>query len=159
MGRVHRLARFLLVGGIGFVVNTALVALLTGRGVPNLVASLLATETVILMNYTLHEVFTFGTRQLTLRRLGTYNLAAALGLVITAVAFDVVSRTTGLPLILRNLVAVACGTGSNFLLSARFVWGTRPGPCRRSDGHPHTAGMTSIAEASTTQVSGSPSRQ
>ena len=127
MGRVHRLARFVLVGGIGFVVNTILVAVLTGRGVPNLVASLLATETVIIMNYTLHEAFTFGTRQLTLRRLGAYNLAAALGLVITAVAFDLVSRGTDLPLVVRNLVAVACGTGSNFLLSARFVWGTRAG--------------------------------
>ena len=127
MGRINRLVRFVLVGGIGFLVSTGLIAVMTGRGVPNFVASLLATETVIVLNYSLHEVFTFGTRQLTLRRLGTYNLAAALGLVITAVAFDAISRGTDLPLIVRNLMAVACGTASNFLLSARYVWGTRAG--------------------------------
>ena len=125
--RIDRLVRFLLVGGVGFVVSTGLLALLTGRGVPNFLASLLATEAVIVLNYSLHEVFTFGTRQLRLRRLATYNLAAALGLVITAVAFDLVSRSTDLPLVVRNLLAVACGTGSNFLLSSRFVWGTRAG--------------------------------
>ncbi len=127
LGRIDRLTRFVMVGGVGFVVSTTLIALLTSRGVPNFLASLLATETVIILNYSLHEVFTFGTRQLTLRRLGTYNLAAALGLVITAVAFDVVSRSTDLPLVVRNLMAVACGTGSNFLLSSRFVWGTKAG--------------------------------
>lgn len=127
LGRIDRLVRFLLVGGVGFVVSTGLIALLTSRGVPNFLASLLATETVIILNYSLHELFTFGTRQLTVRRLATYNLAAALGLVITAVAFDLVSRSTDLPLVVRNLVAVACGTSSNFLLSSRFVWGTKAG--------------------------------
>ena len=126
-GRLDRLIRFVLVGGVGFVVSTALLAVLVTQGVPNFLASLIATEGAIVLNYSLHEVFTFGTRQLTWRRLATYNAAAALGLVITAAAFDVLSRTTGLPLVVRNLLAVGCGTGSNFLLSSRFVWGTRAG--------------------------------
>lgn len=126
-GRLDRLARFVLVGGVGFVVSTALLAVLVGRGLPNFLASLLATEGAIVLNYSLHELFTFGTRQLTWRRLATYNAAAALGLVITAAAFDALSRTTDLPLVVRNLLAVGCGTGSNFLLSSRLVWGTRAG--------------------------------
>ena len=127
IGRLERLVRFLMVGGVGFVVSTTLLALLTGRGVPNFLASLLATEMVIVLNYMLHEVFTFGTRRLTWRRLGAYNLAAGLGLLITAGAFDAISRVTDLPLVVRNLLAVASGTTSNFLLSARFVWGAGPG--------------------------------
>ena len=128
MHRGERLVRFVLVGGIGFVVSTAVLAVLVDRGLPNFVASLLATETAIIGNYLLHEVFTFGTRELSWRRLGTYNLAATLGLVITAVAFDAISRSVpDWPLVLRNLGAVACGTASNFLLSAKFVWGTQLG--------------------------------
>lgn len=127
MGRLERLVRFVAVGGVGFVASTAVLAVLVSQGLPNFVASLIATEIAIVGNYLLHEVFTFGTRQLTLRRLGTYNLAAALGLLITAVAFDLISRSSDLPLVVRNLMAVACGTGSNFLLSARFVWGTKAG--------------------------------
>lgn len=136
MHRVERLVRFVMVGGIGFVISTAVLAVLVGRGLPNFVASLLATETAILGNYLLHEAFTFGTRELSWRRLGTYNLAAALGLVITAVAFDLVSRSApDWPLVLRNLAAVACGTGSNFLLSAKFVWGTRLVPSSAAADH------------------------
>jgi putative flippase GtrA len=127
MGRVQRLVRFVAVGGVGFVVGTLLLAVFVDRGLPNFLASLLATECAIINNYVLHEVFTFGTRRLTLRRLGTYNLAAALGLVITAVAFDGISRVVDWPLVVRNLLAVGCGTTSNFLLSSRFVWGTRAG--------------------------------
>jgi len=128
MGRLERLVRFVMVGGLGFVVSTAILALLVAQGLPNFVASLTATEIVIVMNSLLHERFTFGTRVFTWRRLLTYNLAAGLGLVITAVAFDLISRgAPDLALVVRNLLAVACGTASNFLLSARFVWGTRAG--------------------------------
>lgn len=127
MGRLERLVRFVMVGGLGFVVSTAILALLVSQGLPNFLSSLLATEFVIIMNYLLHEVFTFGTRQFTVRRLLTYNLAAGLGLLITAGAFDLISRSVDWPLVVRNLAAVACGTTSNFLLSARFVWGTRAG--------------------------------
>lgn len=135
MGRFERLVRFVMVGGLGFVVSTAILALLVAQDLPNFLASLIATEIVIVMNYLLHEVFTFGTRVFTWRRLLTYNLAAALGLVITAVAFDFVSRSApDLPLVVRNLLAVACGTASNFLLSARFVWGTRAGAVMTDEG-------------------------
>lgn len=128
MGRLQRLVRFVGVGGVGFVVSTAIVAVLVGRGLPNFVASLVATEVAIVNNYLLHEVFTFGTRRASWRRLAAYNLAAGLGLLITATAFDVLARTTDLPLVLRNLLAVGCGTASNFLLSSRFVWAAPHGP-------------------------------
>lgn len=127
MGRVQRLARFVCVGGVGFVFSTAVLAVLVGQGLPNFLASLLATEAAIVLNYVGHEMFTFGTRQVTWRRLATYNLSAALGLVITAAAFDAISRGTDLPLVVRNLLAVGCGTASNFLISSRFVWGTKAG--------------------------------
>ena len=128
MGRVQRLVRFVAVGAVGFVVSTLLVGLLVSRGLPNFLASLLATEAAIVGNYLLHEAVTFGTRRVTRRRLGTYNLAAAAGLLITATAFDLVARAVpDWPLVVRNLLAVGCGTTSNFLLSARFVWGTRAG--------------------------------
>lgn len=127
MSRLQRLFRFVCVGGLGFVFSTTVLALLVGQGLPNFVASLLATEAAIILNYVGHEMVTFGTRRLTWRRLATYNASAALGLLITAVAFDAISRGTDLPLVVRNLLAVGCGTASNFLISSRFVWGTRAG--------------------------------
>ena len=145
MGRVQRLVRFVGVGGVGFLFSTGVLAVLVGRGLPNFVASLLATEAAIVLNYTGHEMFTFGTRQVTWRRLATYNASAALGLVITAVVFDAISRGTDLPLVVRNLLAVGCGTTSNFLISARLVWGTKAGavappptgaPLTGTDEHP-----------------------
>ncbi len=127
MSRVQRLVRFVCVGSVGFLFSTGVLAVLVGQGLPNFLASLLATEAAIVLNYVGHEMFTFGTRRVTWRRLATYNLSAALGLVITAVAFDAISRVTDLPLVVRNLVAVGCGTTSNFLISSRLVWGTKAG--------------------------------
>lgn len=123
MGHAHRLVRFVSVGVVGFVVSTAILAVLVGH-LPNLLASLLATEVAILGNYTLHEFFTFKTGRVAVRRAMVYNASAAVGLVITAVAFDQISRQVPeWPLVVRNLAAVASGTLSNFLLSSRFVWG------------------------------------
>ena len=126
MGRLQRLVRFLAVGVVGFGVSTLVLWVLVGRGLPDFLASLLATEVAIVHNYLWHEVVTFGTRQATWRRLVTYNLAAGVGLLITATAFAVASRVLpDVPLVARNLLAVGCGTTSNFLLSMRFVWGER----------------------------------
>lgn len=126
MGRLQRLARFVTVGVLGFGVSTAGLWVLVGQGLPDFLASLLATEVAVIHNYLWHEAVTFGTKQVTWRRLVTYNLAAGVGLVITATAFALISRALpDVPLVVRNLLAVGCGTTSNFVLSMRFVWGER----------------------------------
>ena len=57
--RFGRMSRFALIGGIGAVVNIALVAALTSVGAGYLLAALIAAEVTIVMNFGLQERFVF----------------------------------------------------------------------------------------------------
>ena len=57
--RFGRMSRFAVIGGVGALVNIAIVALLTGWGTAYLAAAVIAAELTIVMNFLLQERFVF----------------------------------------------------------------------------------------------------
>jgi putative flippase GtrA len=113
--------RFGVVGGIGTVVNLAVLHLLHVLGeVPFPLASALATEIAILSNYVGNELWTFHLRRLSLRRLAKFNAGALASLLVTVtvatVANDVVHP------LLAQLTGIGVGSGLNFALNFGWVW-------------------------------------
>ena len=120
------LARFLLVGGSGVVVNScALVALHQWAGVPLLVASPLAVELSIIHNFVWNDRWTFRNRARSrpqLARFARFNLVSLIGLLITTSITVLLVEITGLQYLLSNLCGVALATLYNFSANVHWTW-------------------------------------
>ena len=112
-----QLVRFSLVGGVGFVINVAVYALLVhGAGVHYLVANVAAWLVAVSNNFVLNRHWTFDARQ------GRAHLQAArfLTVSVTAEALSLLLLTAfvqgaGLEKVLAQAHAVACATPLNFI--------------------------------------------
>ncbi|MCS6770227.1 MAG: GtrA family protein [Candidatus Caldarchaeum sp.] len=123
-----RFTKFALVGGVGLVVNTVLLYLLTTYVFGErlyLAAAAISLEASILNNFLLNEYWTFRDRRggkgfLTrmLKFHGSRIVGAATSLVILYVLTDLL----GLYYLVSNLIAVLLGTAVNYLTSNFWVW-------------------------------------
>ena len=113
--------RFAVVGGLGVLVNLAVLEVLHGRlGVLFAPASALATEAAIVANYLGNELWTFHLRRLSLRRFAQFNLVALAGLLVTVVVATGAERLVDYRL--AQLGGIACGALVNFALNFRWTW-------------------------------------
>jgi len=128
-----RFVRFGLVGGVGAVLNTALLYLLVHVGHwAYLPAAAVATEAAILGNFVLNDRWTFRDargRTPWPRRVARYNLVAFGGLVVSLVTLAALTATLRLHYLVANLVAIGVATLWNYTVNARFTW-----VARRADG-------------------------
>ena len=121
-----RLTRFVVVGGIGVVVNSLSLTLLHQVLQLHLVvASTASTEIAILGNFVLDDRWTFGCRTWRFSRLAKFNLASLTTLVVTVATVWLLTHRVGLHYLLANLVAVGVAGTLNFVSSATWVWGAR----------------------------------
>ncbi len=128
---LRQLWRFLLVGVAGFALDMgALAFLLYGAGYNQseaqlLVCRLVAFLAAISLTFVLNARYTFGARVRHARVTG-YVLIQVLGAGINLGTYTllVLGPLTGLPLV-AMVIGSAAATGSNFLLSRRFVYGWR----------------------------------
>lgn len=126
----RRLLQFALVGTLGVLVNTTLLALLVEvGGLHPVVASALATEAAILGNFALNDRWTFrdahplhASARGWMRRAVHYHLVALGGLVVSV---GVLAALTG-GLRLHYLAANGCAVGAGFLWNyagnCRLTW-------------------------------------
>lgn len=125
---LRQLWRFLLVGAAGFALDMALLAfLLYGAGYNEtetqlLLCRLAAFLAAIALTFILNARYTFGSRVRHANVTG-YLLIQAAGAAINlgVYALLVLGPLTSLPL-LSMVIGSAAATGSNFLLSRRFVY-------------------------------------
>ena len=118
------MARFGAVGVLGVVVNNAVLLAAHGLGgLPLLVASTIAVEISILHNFFWNERWTFGSKSVSVRRLGKFNLTSLGGLVITTGVLYVLVTYFRFQYILANLVGIGFATAWNFALSMVWTWG------------------------------------
>ncbi len=119
-------ARFGLVGGVGAVLNTALLYLLVHVGhYAYLPAAAVATEAAILSNFVLNDRWTFqGARGRApwIRRVARYNIVALGGLVVSLVALAALTATLHLHYLVANLIAIGVATLWNYTANVRFTW-------------------------------------
>jgi dolichol-phosphate mannosyltransferase len=133
-----RLARFLVVGASGAIVNLgALAVLLEVFAVPVLSGKIVAIELSILWNFVLNDRFTFRDRRGehgVVVRLLKYNLVALVGLVIqlgiSSLTDDALVRVLGLGAVghlryLGQAVGIVAATAWNFLSNLLWTWRVR----------------------------------
>lgn len=122
--RLTRLSKFLVVGGIGVLVNSvALFILFQLVHLPLVVASALSTELVIVNNFYWNDRWTFGREQLSLRRFAQFNLVSLAGLVIATSTLWGLVRSLGVYYLVANLLGITVATAWNFAANSFWTWG------------------------------------
>jgi putative flippase GtrA len=130
-----RLLKFLVVGGVGVVVNLVVMALLIQSGFSgDWRDSAIASAVAALHNYLLNNHWTFSDRRRNGRALLNgaflYLPMAAVGIAITTVSYSILSQArfrsnlgaSSLYLLGAQLVSILFGTYLNFALNKSFTW-------------------------------------
>lgn len=119
-----RFGKFVVVGGMGALVNTLMLFILYQRvRLPLVVASPIAVEISIINNFLWNDRWTFGRKGLSLGRFVKFNAVSSGGLVITTVTLWALVNEAGLRYIAANLVGIGLATTWNFALNALWTWG------------------------------------
>jgi putative flippase GtrA len=138
-----RLGPFVAVGAAGFAVQLALLHVLVAyAGVHYLVATALAVEAAILLNFACHSQWTWRDRQprppedkraARLRQLARFNSLSALSsLTGNVVLTALLVRTLGVPVVVANVFAVVLVSAINFAGLDRWVFAATSAPGRPS---------------------------
>lgn len=118
--------RFLMVGASGTVVNMGVLWLLVTAGLPHLPAVLISTESSILSNFFLNDLWTFRQSTATERslsaRLWRYQLVSSLTALLTIALFILFSDVAHVYYLLAQFVAIGTATIINFGINMRFTW-------------------------------------
>jgi putative flippase GtrA len=130
-----RLFKFLVVGGIGVVVNLVVMALLIKVGYSrDWRASAIASAVAALHNYLLNNHWTFGDRRRNGRALVNgaflYLPLAAAGIAVTTVSYSILTQSRFLNnfgvssfyLLGAQLISILFGTFLNYNLNKVFTW-------------------------------------
>jgi putative flippase GtrA len=121
-----KLMKFLIVGGLGTLVNTGiLIVLYHHLHVTLVVASAVATESAICHNFVLNDMWTFGRRRLSLSRFARFNVVSLGGQCITIATLWALVRYTQVHYIAANLVGVGLAVLWNFAVNVHWTWGTK----------------------------------
>lgn len=123
---VHRAWKFGLVGASGMVVNTALLALVSGGlGVHYLVGVVLATQGSTLWNFAFTDVWVFAERRdpaASWRRLRHFWLVNNSALVLRAPLVGVLTDGFGLHYLLSNLATLLVMFVIRYVASEVWIW-------------------------------------
>jgi len=118
--------KFLVVGGLGTLVNTAILVILYHYAHLALVAaSALATELAIAHNYLWNNYWTFGRRGVSLRQFTRFNLVSLGGQCITVATLWVLVQHAGLHYVVANIVGIGLALVWNFAVNVRWTWGPK----------------------------------
>ena len=138
------LAKFLAVGGVAFLVNQAVLALLYEYGlswmprsastpigdidVALLVASVIAVEVSIIARFLLNDAWTFRDRRDRpfWQRFVQSNLGSFGSPLISLATVNVLTPVFGISYLVANAIGIALGLAWNWGWSSRVVWRPRP---------------------------------
>ncbi|MCS7106493.1 MAG: glycosyltransferase family 2 protein [Acidilobaceae archaeon] len=121
---LSRPLRFALVGASGVLVNLGSMALLLSLGLPVDLASLTAIELSIAWNFSLHELWTFGSgfSRGVLRRYLGYHASVLAGALTQYLVMRLLYTLLSLNPLLGQLIGVFAGFLLNYALSRSLVW-------------------------------------
>lgn len=119
-----RLAKFMVVGGTGVLVNSVVLFLLYQVAtLPLVPASITAVETAIVNNFVWNNLWTFQERSFSLGRFASFNVVSLGGLMISTGTLYMLNEWAGVYYLLANLIGIALATSWNFGLSFIWTWG------------------------------------
>jgi putative flippase GtrA len=123
LGRGNWIVKFVVVGGSGAVLNTAVLYMLyRWLQIPLVAASAVAVELAVVNNYLLNDRWTFAARSPRLRRFAKFNATSLGGLAVNVLSVWFLARI-GVHFIVANLAGIAAGFAVNLALSGTWVWG------------------------------------
>lgn len=120
----YRLPKFLIVGLSGVFVNMVVLYILANiLGIPVFIASPAAIELATINNFTLNDRWTFKRFRLMgswYKRLLKYHAAVGLGNLVNYAVVLVLHSLLGV--MVANIIGIAMGFITNYLVSSEFVW-------------------------------------
>jgi putative flippase GtrA len=125
------LRRFIVVGGVAYVVNQALLAALyEGADLGLLPASMLALEASILVRFGLNDRWTFRGRcgRSLWQRFYTANLSSFGSPLIALTCVNLLTPALGVSYLVANSIGITLGLAWNWLCSDRLVWADTTAP-------------------------------
>lgn len=120
--------RFVVVGGLGFLINLAGLWIFHGRlGLPLLAAQLLAAELALLSNFTLHHHWTYQNydRQSFGARLAKFHATAWLGGAITSGLTWLLATRANVQYLLALVAGSLVALVWNYFFNKFFIWSRR----------------------------------
>lgn len=121
-----RLGKFLIVGGLGTLVNTGiLIVLYQMLHLALVAASIVATELAIGHNFLWNNYWTFGQRHMSLQRFARFNAVSLGGQCITVATLWALVHYASLHYVVANLAAIGLALIWNFTVNVRWTWGTK----------------------------------
>jgi len=122
-----RFAKFVVVGGLGTLVNTGiLVALHQYAHFALVAASVVASELAIAHNFLWNNYWTFERRGVSLSRFVRFNGVSLGGQCIAIVSLWMLVRYAGMHYVVANLVGIGLALLWNFAANVRWTWGRAP---------------------------------
>ncbi len=126
-----RLFKFSIVGGIGAVISTVLLWILTEFvGLYYLFSSVIAIEIAILMQFLMNDRWTFkdektdSSGQL-IKRIIKSNIWRSGGLVVNISVLYILTEYMGVYYLISNILGIFCAFLLNYILESRLTWGIR----------------------------------
>jgi dolichol-phosphate mannosyltransferase len=121
-----RFTRFGVVGGVGAVVNMAILYLLVHYGGWNhMAAAVVATEAAILSNFAMNDRWTFRDSLSSISWVGRmvrYNAIACGGAAISLGVLAALTLGVGMHYLVANVLAIGAGTIWNYVVNSRITW-------------------------------------
>ncbi len=153
-----RLLRFLLVGGIGYLVNQLVLYLIYDgpftlglpakgddwttplfyiRDLRLLVASVAAVEAAILSNFLWHNFWTFSgaSGQRIYYRFLKFNITSLGSPAISLLMTNTLTPYLGVHYLIANSIGILLGTTWNWLWASKVIWRRPPAPKRKRKGY------------------------
>ncbi len=141
--------RFLIVGGLGYLINQSFLLLLYDSSIlpflpPRdsdaallffthddarlLVASIIAVEVSIFSNFYWHDRWTFRDRvkKPLLQRYLQFNATSFGSPLISVVVLNILTPYVGIHHLIANTIGIILGTSWNWFCNTRLIWRTRP---------------------------------
>lgn len=121
-----RLAKFVIVGGLGTLVNTGVLIVLYQTVHLTLVAaSIIATELAIAHNFLWNNYWTFGQRKWSLQRFAKFNAVSLGGQCITVATLWMLVHYASLHYVIANFTAIGLALIWNFTVNVHWTWGAK----------------------------------
>jgi len=118
--------RFLMVGVFSLFINEGVLILLKGyAGLPLAIASVIAIESPLLIQYELHEHWTFAGEPHNLptwKRFCTYQTIVVGGLIINWGVLNALADFAGVDYKIANIIAIFIAFGWNYTMNCNVTW-------------------------------------
>jgi putative flippase GtrA len=118
--------KFMIVGGIGFTVNTIILYLLTENlKISYMISAIIAIQISVSIQFLLNSIYTFKFSP-SFKRLILYESASLIGIILYYVIMIIFTEIFGVYYLISSLISTLLVFMFNYYNSKTFVWKVKP---------------------------------